>query len=226
MVRRMSVRGKYSESDIITEKTNPLLLLFTYLCFFYLIDVVADRIALYLPEFVPEVFVMGLLIVVSYVAFITFQEMLFRDLLAYGALISFNQAVKAENSRFKEIYIQLATIAAKNSRLGRDFPSELNWLRRTELRIEGDHTMSNKIIFNLSIGIVLVFFLAIWAGVAFLLERWVATLIVLAATIFVSIPVNFLYSRYGLTPFKSSRRARMEAMVLLLGFVFAALLFI
>jgi hypothetical protein len=226
LLRRMSVLSSYSLGRKITDSSTAILLLLTYLCFLYLLDIFATSISMYLPKVVTPVLIMGVSVVIVFFLFIVVQEFLFRDLLLYASISAFNSGVNSDNEIYQQKFAYFAASAAKLSLAGDDFPKTLNWLRYSMVSEPESPTPLDKIIYYIGIILVLFLFLASWFISVGLLGGNITTVIVLAATLLVSTFVKFLYERYGLTPLISERRTRTDASALVFGFLLAVWLFV
>lgn len=226
LVRRIGVTNSFTNSDSIADLTTPAILVISYLCFLYIFEIFAKSIAGMLPGHFDHVFLMGFLVPVSYLLLFFIQEIMFQDLFIYGALISINNYAETDNPIFQEGFRKMA-VQALNASFAKDaIPAELRWIHHLGEPESLSPTIWDKFGFWSGMILVSVFFVGLWTITAILFGDVFVTIAVLIAAYFVSVMVNFWYSRYGLTPIRSERPAKFDMIIFLVGFLIAAWMFI
>ncbi|NEU56259.1 hypothetical protein [Halorussus sp. MSC15.2] len=218
LFRWMAVFGRYANSSLVLNQTTHYIVFVTYVSLLYLFDLLADWLTLRLPLQLPSAFYLGLILFVFIFAFVAVQELVFKDLLIYAAVLGYNGFQDSDIASFRKRFAQFGKRAISMSQAD-NLPASLNWLRYGE--ITGEVPTSSTWVFYLSFGLLAGFFVGLWAVVTVVVSGSVATAVVLLGAIILRVPVNFFYSRYGLNPFETELSTRSQLVTLTTAFIYA-----
>ncbi|USZ69247.1 hypothetical protein NGM10_05785 [Halorussus salilacus] len=221
LTRWMAVFGQYANSVLVLNRTTHYILSVTYVSILYLFSVLANWITVTLPLELPSVFYLGMSVVMFLLVFIAIQELVFKDLLLYTALLSYNNYQNSDIRSYQKRFERFGRLSLKLSQAEK-IPPSLNWLRYANF--ENNTTIASKWIYYISMGLVVAFFIGLWGTVSLLLSQNIATGVVLFGAIILRTPINFLYSRYGLNPLETELSTKAELASIITGFIYATLL--
>lgn len=221
LARWMAVFSRYANSSFVLDQTTHYIVFVSYVSLLYLFDLLADWLALSLPLQLPSSFYLGLTITVFIMGFVAIQELVFKDLLLYATLLGYNGFQDSNIASFRQRFAKFGNLAIQMSQAD-NIPDSLNWLRYGE--IKGEVTTYSVWIYYISMGLLAMVFVALWAVVTVVLSGSTATAVVLLGAIILRIPVNFYYSRYGLNPFETELSTKAQLTTLVLAFFYARLL--
>ncbi|MFC4552670.1 MULTISPECIES: hypothetical protein [Halorussus] len=221
LARWMAVFGRYANSSLVLDQTTHYIVFVTYVSLLYLFDVLADWLTLQLPLPLPSAFYLGLILVVFLFAFVAVQELVFKDLLLYAAMLGYNGFQDSDIASYRKRFAQFGKRAISMSQAD-NLPASLNWLQYAE--IKGEVTTTSVGVFYLSFGLLVGFFVGLWAVVTVAVSGRVATAVVLLGAIILRIPVNFFYSRYGLNLFETELSTKSQLATLIFAFIYARIL--
>jgi hypothetical protein len=217
LIRQMGIINEFSKTQLILNKTSPVLIISTTYAVFYTAYWFSSLIASNLP--VNPLTVAFPTLMIAPILGVALYEMLYQDFFILMSAAVYNEAVDLGDNRFRNVALRLARRALSSSVLStEEHPTSMDKIRSTGSVSSENQTTASTLITTVAVSIAVLIFTALifFPGLVVLyvfpqitipvFKTLILSILFALSVNLVIVSVRFLYGRYGRDRFNIHHR--------------------